>query len=265
MNQKPSIFHSHDIKYDTKDDQQHTKLSDKFQRPKSSFVIGKFISFLKIERRDTMDQNVATIITTAITAVSTLLAATLGGFLTSYQARKSDKDKAKEEQAKQKKQLIEEIYASLITVDNKCDMLLHDIKLNINIKYTDRITEIKNSYTRIRVLVGLYTPEYRLELEKYVVRIETYLESIEDLYFNSNNDSNDFLSFYRHEAEAEETKYKKALREMQIRIETLSDNTHHIQPIKTTKKVLTTIHQQFGSKLSLHANSDTNSDTKGDQ
>lgn len=179
-----------------------------------------------------MDQNIATIITTSITAISTLLAASLGGFLANHQALKLDKDKISKEQTNQKKQCIEEIYGNLIIVDHKCDLLIHDARQYFGSKehdFVERIKEIKDAYGRIRILIGLYVPRCKDDLNDYIRTVDFFLEAIEDKIINSHEEIlYEMRMFYRNDIDEHETKYNRAFEKIQGDIENLVKDVYHI-------------------------------------
>jgi hypothetical protein len=179
-----------------------------------------------------MDQNTATIMATSITAISTLLAASLGGFLANHQALKLDKNKIQEEQVKQKKQIIEEIYGNIITVDNKCDMLIHDARQYSGGEapdFAERIKEIKDSCGRIRILIGLYVPSCKNNLSDYIRVINFFLEAIEDKIASSQEElSYEMKMFYRNDIDEHETEYNRAFEKLQSEIESSLKRVYRI-------------------------------------
>lgn len=179
-----------------------------------------------------MDQNTATIMATSITAISTLLAASLGGFLANHQALKLDKNKMHEEQLKQKKQVIEEIYGNIITVDNKCDMLIHDARQYSGSEahdFAERIKEIKDSSGRIRILIGLYVPSCKNDLNDYIRVINFFLEAIEDKIASSQEElSYEMKMFYRNDIDEHETNYNRAFQKLQSEIESSLKRVYRI-------------------------------------
>ena len=119
-----------------------------------------------------LDQNTTTVITTAITAVSTLSAAILGIFLANRHNEKQEKTKAKEEREYRKKKVIEEVYEILVRIDSLCDAFAYDVINGSShpgegIDVVGQIKRIRETSDHLKTLINLYLPTLKESLNVY--------------------------------------------------------------------------------------------------
>src|SRR5947209_19270816 len=86
------------------------------------------ITYRKDQRGSMLDQNTTTIITGIITVLGTLGGATAGVLLSNRHALKQEEIKLKQEKAKRNTRIIEEVYQTLIKIEDLCVAFAYDVR-----------------------------------------------------------------------------------------------------------------------------------------
>ena len=168
-----------------------------------------------------LDQNTTTIITTAITAVSTLLAAILGVFLANRHNEKQEKLQAIQRGEEKKKNAIEEAYEITIKIDSLCDAFVYVVINGSDhpgegINRVERIQEIRSTSDRLKTLINLYLPSLRTNSDTYLIKLGIYWNAIGKAYSpglkSSAEKSQDMLK-------TEQIEYKSSLKTLQKNLE----------------------------------------------
>ena len=170
-----------------------------------------------------LDQNTTTIITTAITAVSTLSAAILGVFLANRHNEKQEKTKAIEEREYRKKKVVEEVYEVLVRIDSLCDAFAYDVINGSShpgegIDVVGQIKVIRETSDRLKTLINLYIPTLKESLNIYINELGDYWNVIGRAF--SPGIGNAASKGQRADTiKAQETSYKESLHSLQKKLE----------------------------------------------
>ncbi len=124
-----------------------------------------------------LDQNTTTVLTTLITVLGTLGGVVLGIILSNRYVSKQDK-------TKREKEVIEEVYQTLLRVDDLITQLAYDVRNsnNRNLDTLGRIKDIRSISQRIPILIRLYLPPLRRDFEEHIVNSGNYWNAIGSLF-----------------------------------------------------------------------------------
>lgn len=170
-----------------------------------------------------LDQNTTTIITTAITAVSTLSAAILGVFLANRHNEKQSRQEEAEAQENRRKSVIEEAYEITVKIDGLCDAFAYEVingssEPGEGIPVVERIKEIRATSDRLKTLINLYLPVLKQNLNTYNDKLGNYWNAIGRAYsprIGSQADKQKRSNMIK----TEETEYKSSLQALQKSLE----------------------------------------------
>lgn len=171
-----------------------------------------------------LDQNTTTVLTALITGIFTLGAATIVTVLNNRHTQKQEKEKAKQEEGKRRREVIEEVYQTLLRVDDLISQLAYDVRNsnNHNLDTLGRIKEIRSISQRIPVLIRLYLPALRKIFEEHIVNLGNYWNVIGSLFEakKANLPQLEIKDRYDKLTQAENA-YKNSLEQVRVELEKL--------------------------------------------
>jgi hypothetical protein len=131
-----------------------------------------------------LDQNTTTVLTALITGTFTLGAATIVTILNNRHSATQEKEKTKQEEAKHKREVIEEIYQTLLRIEDMCQQLAYDARNTNNFKLdiVGAIKQIRSTSQRISVLIRLYLPLLKGIFQEHSDHLSGYWSAIGALF-----------------------------------------------------------------------------------
>lgn len=174
-----------------------------------------------------LDQNITTILLSTLTVVGTLGGTILGTVLNSRSTTKLEKSRrnyeAEQEKLKRDNAVIEDVYQTLVSVNDLCVQLAYDVK---NLKNDDkdtvrRIKVISSSSQKITMLVRLHLSSLKEDVKEYEDSIITYWNELGN--YSASRDalsSSVGVSIQERLVEAEHT-YKISLANIEAKLEKL--------------------------------------------
>ena len=155
-----------------------------------------------------------------ITVIGALGGAVLGIFGTVIGIILNNHYMLKQVKIKRHFEIIEDIFETLIGIDNLFDAFVYDVKnSNKSVDAVERIKEIRTASDRIITLVRLYLPILKEDLDKYVNNTNQYWNAVGHYWSNKRNKNllNDLDKKLMEAAEA----YQKSFRHLGGELEKL--------------------------------------------
>ncbi len=176
-----------------------------------------------------MDQNTTTIITSIITVLGTLGGAITGVLLSNRHTLKQEEIKLKQEKAKRKTQIIEEVYQTLIKIEDLCVAFAYDVRQSVrsDLDTVGRIKEIRTNLERVKTLIWLYLSKpIVIDFNEHMNIIQNFWNAAGFFYAQKRKrgflkGSSDTLDHLEENLTEAQTAYEESLRKLQGKLEKL--------------------------------------------
>jgi hypothetical protein len=143
--------------------------------------------------------------------------------LSNRHASKQEEIRLQQEKANRNTQIIEEVYQTLIKIDDLCDAFAYDVingstRPGEGILVVKRIKVIRETSERLKTLINLYLRSLKEDLDTYITQLANYWNAIGRAYMPGFG-AETSKGKRAEELKAPETDYKENLRSLQGKLE----------------------------------------------